>query len=110
MAVKSKPKVVVAPPVVAAPVVHDGFWRSALTDHAGEFDTGRILVAVTVVGMIAIAFIDVYLNKAKFDAGAFGVGIGAVLAGFAAYLWGDTKRPDPGKTTTVQVAQTTTTG
>lgn len=80
-----------------------------LTDHAGEFDTGRILVAVVIVGMLLLTWLDVEQNKAHFNPQEFGIGIGAVLGGFAAYLWGDTKRPDTGKITTVQVAQTTTT-
>ncbi len=104
-----KPQVVVAPPVVAVPVVvHDGWMRSILTDHQGEFDTGRILTPIVVVGMLGLAVLDTWKNGAHFDAQAFGIGIGAVLAGLAAYLWGDTKRPDPSVTTSVQMSKTTT--
>jgi hypothetical protein len=105
------PVAATAVPVAAVAVqpVHDNWWRSMLTDHAGEFDTGRILVAVVIVAMCAIQSLDVYYNKAVFKPNEFGIGIGAVLAGFAMYLYGDAKRPEAGKTTTVQVAQTTTT-
>lgn len=107
---KPKPAApVVAAVVPAPPVTRDGFWRSMLTDHNGDFDTGRILVAVVVVAMCAIQLLDVQYNKAVFKPNDFGIGIGAVLAGFAAYLYGDAKRPEPSSTSTVQVSQTTTT-
>jgi len=108
---KAAPVAVAAVPVAAVPVqpVHDNWWRSMLTDHAGEFDTGRILVAVVVVAMCAIQLLDVHYNKAVFKPNDFGIGIGAVLAGFAAYLYGDAKRPEPSKSTSLQVSQTTTT-
>lgn len=76
----------------AAPPAETWF-RSILTDREGNFDTGRILVAVVVIGMIAVSGYDVIVNGREFKAGDFGYGVGAVLVGFGAYLWGDTRRP-----------------
>lgn len=76
----------------AAPPAETWF-RSILTDREGNFDTGRILVAVVVIGMIAVSAYDVIVNHREFKAGDFGYGVGAVLVGFGAYLWGDTRRP-----------------
>lgn len=73
--------------------------KGALTDREGEFDTGRILVAVVVLAMCFMQAWDVIANKVQFNAGQFGAGIGAVLAGFAAYIYTD--RPSPNTTTTV---------
>jgi hypothetical protein len=77
--------------------------QSALTDHQGEFDAGRILVAVAMCGLQAW---DTGVNKVAFNAMTFGTGVGAVLAGFAAYLYGDAKRP---ATTTVLESRSVTT-
>lgn len=67
------------------------WFRSALTDREGEFDTGRILVAIVAIWMCGIQGWDVMFNKHEFNAQSFGTGIGAVLVGFAAYLFGDRK-------------------
>ena len=67
-----------------------------------------VTVAVVVVAMCVIQMWDVHFNKAVFKPNDFGVGVGAVLTGFAAYLYGDAKRPDPSSTSSVQVSQTTT--
>jgi len=86
----------------------DNHWiRSALTDHQGEFDTGRILVAVVIVVMLALQGYDVIVNLREFKPNDLGMGVAGVLGGFAAYLWGDTRRPQA-NTTTIQAMQTTT--
>lgn len=112
MAGKPKPRAVAAvalpAPAVAVPVPHDNWLRSALTDHNGDFDTGRILVAVVILAMCFVQWVDVQYNNATFKPNDFGVGVGSVLVGFAAYLYGDAKRPDPSKTTTMQIAKTET--
>jgi hypothetical protein len=87
------------------------WYHSIFTDHDGEFDTGRVLVAIVILGMCWMQWYDVKYNAVEFDAQKFGTGIAAVLAGFAAYLWGDTRRPPlipPSTTTTVQSTQVTT--
>lgn len=108
---KAAPKAAPAPilPQPAAVVApdHEAIWRAVFTDREGEFDTGRVLVAVVVLTMCGIAA----FHGDKFDPQGFGVGIGSVLGGFAAYLWGDTRRPPPSPpttTTTVQQTQVTT--
>lgn len=80
----------------AKAAVAEAWYRAIFTDRNGEFDTGRVLVAVTIIGMLGLAWLDVDHNKAHFDTQAFGIGIGAVLAGFAAYLATD-KKPEPPK-------------
>lgn len=65
-----------------------GFAKSALGDPSGAWDAGRILVALTVVCMLAIQAYDVIGNGREFKAQDIGIGIGAVLTGFAAYLYG----------------------
>jgi hypothetical protein len=80
--------------------------KSALTDHQGDFDTGRILVAVVILAMCALQGWDTVVNKVVFNATTFGTGVGAVLAGFAAYLYGDAKRPST--TTTLESRSVTT--
>lgn len=81
------------------------FWRSILTDHYGDFDLGAVLVGVVVVFMCANAGYDtVYLHQ-HFDAQNFGIGVGAVLAGFAGY-----KAWDRRQSGTTSYAATTTTG
>jgi hypothetical protein len=86
------------------------WYRSIFTDRDGDFDTGRVLVAVVILAMCWMQWYDVKWNETEFNAQSFGTGIGAVLAGFAAYLWGDTRRPPPippSTTTTVQSTQVT---
>jgi predicted membrane-bound mannosyltransferase len=61
------------------------FW----TDNRGAWDTGRVIVPLAVLAMIAISAFDVVSNGRAFNAQDLGVGVGAVLAGFAAYLYGD---------------------
>jgi hypothetical protein len=103
--VKAKPQAAVVQTVTAptppAPQVagKDPWFRSILTDHAGDFDMGAVLVGVVVVFMCANSGYDTTILHTKFDAQAFGIGVAAVLGGFAAYKWGDAKRP-PGTTTT----------
>ncbi|MGH7490701.1 MAG: hypothetical protein ACREMY_34565 [bacterium] len=63
------------------------FWRAVFTDREGNFDTARVLVAVVILTMCAIAL----MHPEKFDPQAFGTGVGAVLVGFAGYLFGDRK-------------------
>lgn len=73
--------------------LNEPWYRATLTDAAGEFDSGRLWVAVTVLAMVGISAYDVIVNGREFKANDLGIGVGAVLTGFAAYLWGDTKRP-----------------
>ena len=74
-----------------APPASDWF-RSAMTDHNGDFDLGAILVGVVAVFMCLNSGYDTIALHKPFDAQAFGVGIGAMLAGFAAYKYGDARR------------------
>lgn len=86
----------------------DPWYRSILTDHNGDFDMGAVLVGVVTVFMCANSGFDTVMLHTKFDAQSFGIGIAAVLGGFAAYKWGDAKRPDT--TVTSVTASTVTTG
>src|SRR5262245_2170033 len=43
---------------VPAPL-KEPWYRSMLTDHNGYFDTGRILVAVVIIGMLLLTWLDV---------------------------------------------------
>lgn len=76
-----------------APRKREPWYRATLTDVRGEYDSGRIWVAVTVLAMVGISAYDVMVNGREFKANDLGIGVGAVLTGFAAYLWGDTRRP-----------------
>ena len=86
----------------------DPWFRSILTDHAGDFDLGAVLVGIVVCFMCLAAGYDAMVLGKTFDAERFGIGVASVLAGFAAYKWGDAKRA-PSSTTTIQATQTTTT-
>jgi hypothetical protein len=63
--------------------------HDAVTDREGAFDTARLLVPAVILTMCwnAIMHADTYNPQ------SFGMGIGAVLGGFAAYLFGDAARP-----------------
>lgn len=78
----------------------DPLWRSILTDHNGDFDMGAVLIGVVAVYMCAASGYDVFVLSKTFDAQQFGTGIAAMLVGFAAYKWGDAKRPQTTTTTT----------
>lgn len=96
--------------VVAAPA-REPWYRSLFTDREGDFDTGRVLVAVVILSMCWMQWYDVRYNGVEFDAQKFGLGIAGVLGGFAAYLWGDTRRPPapvPSTTTSIKQEQVTT--
>lgn len=73
-----------------------GVWKSVSTDYDNHtFDTGRFLVVLVVIAMIFLQGWDVIAHAAKFDAQSFGTGIGALLLGLGAYIFGDnTKRPE----------------
>ncbi|MEY2873709.1 MAG: hypothetical protein RLZZ373_1080 [Pseudomonadota bacterium] len=84
-----------APPVQEAPPpLLPNWWRTALTDRNGDFDTGRILTPISIVWVLVLASYDVIVNHATFNAQEVGTGIGLILGGLAAYLWGDSK-PSP---------------
>lgn len=86
------------------------WYRSVLTDHNGDFDAGAILVCVVVGFMCCNGGYDTIIMHRQFDPEKFGIGIAAVLTGFAAYKWGDSKRaPLPGTTVTT-ATQTIATG
>jgi hypothetical protein len=68
-----------------------------VTDDNGHLDTGRLLTPIVVLAMLGIDAWAVIVNKQIFDAQQLGIGIASVLAGLAAYLWGD-KKPTPGAT------------
>lgn len=94
-----KKKIVVAP---AAPISVPGkepLWRSILTDHNGDFDMGAVLVGVVAIFMCAAAGWDTLILNNPFNAQQFGIGVAAMLGGFAAYKWGDAKRPETTTTT-----------
>lgn len=83
-----------APP----PPLLPSWWRTALTDRNGDFDTGRIITPVAVFWVLSLSTYDTVVNGATFDAQKIGTGIGLILGGLAAYLWGDSK-PTPKSTT-----------
>lgn len=60
-----------------------------LTDRDGAFDTGRVLVPLVIGTMCYKA-----LTATNYDPQSFGAGVGAVLVGFSAYLFGDARRPN----------------
>jgi len=64
-------------------------------------------VAVVIIAMLALQGYDVIVNLREFKPNDLGMGVAGVLGGFAAYLWGDTRRPQA-NTTTIQAMQTTT--
>lgn len=103
MTARRKAKTVVAKTVVVAapipPPGKDPWYRSILTDHNGDFDMGAVLVGVVALFMCANSGYDTIILHSKFNAQEFGIGIAAMLGGFAAYKWGDSKRP-PGTVTT----------
>lgn len=108
---KPKPRVrvaktVSAPTVVAAPI-KEPWFRALLTDHNGDWDFGAWLVAVVTIFMCANSWYDVHILHNKFDAQAFGAGIAAMLVGFAAYKYGDAKRPPGMSVTTTTTAAAT---
>lgn len=78
------------------------WYRSILTDHYGDFDLGAILVGIVILTMCVLEYVDVKINHKNFDPEKFGIGVGAVLVGFAGYKFGDAKRA-PGTTTTTAV-------
>lgn len=90
--------------VTPAPVVDipgkDPWYRSILTDHNGDFDMGAILVGVVALFMCINSGYDTIVLHTKFNAQEFGIGVAAMLGGFAAYKWGDAKRPPMVTTTT----------
>jgi len=110
---KPKPKPTPFQPVVPAAIAtvvvapREPWYRSIFTDRDGDFDTGRLLVNVVVLTMCYIAI----THGDKFDPQNFGIGIGSVLGGFAAYLFGDAQRPPakaPSTVTEVKQTQVTT--
>jgi hypothetical protein len=107
---KRKPTPAVLPvaiPVALPDAPRERWYRSIFTDSHGDFDTGRLLVNVVILTMCAIAL----THGDKFDAQNFGIGIGSVLTGFAAYLFGDAQRPPqsaPSTVTEVKQTQVTT--
>ncbi len=100
-----------APPMVVSVPTREPWYRSVFTDREGDFDTGRVLVAIVILSMCWLEWYDVVYNGVEFDAQKFGLGIAGVLGGFAAYLWGDTRRPPtpvPSTTTSIKQEQVTT--
>lgn len=70
----------------------DSFWRDVLTDLHDDFDTGRFLALITVVAGVFLAAWTVMIQGKAFDAQSYGIGVGGLLTGLAAYLFGDAKR------------------
>lgn len=79
----------------------DPWYRSILTDHNGDFDMGAVLVGIVAIFMCSASAYDTTMNGREFNAQQFGIGVAAMLGGFAAYKWGDSKRPETTTTTTV---------
>ena len=79
--------------------------RDAVTDYDGHtFDTGRLLIALGCLAMVALATWQVVMNHGVFDAQAFGLGYGGIVGGFGVYAMGDNRRPPlPAATETTQV-------
>lgn len=64
----------------------------SVTDFDNEtFDTGRILVVIAVIAMIFFVGYDLIVHKATFDSQSFGIGVGTLLGGLGAYVFGDRK-------------------
>lgn len=74
-----------------SPTVPVSFWREVLTDHADEFDTGRFLALVTVLAGVLLSAWSVIVQGKPFDAQSYGIGVGGLLTGLAAYIFGDAK-------------------
>lgn len=72
---------------------HIGAFRDLITDGRNRVDSGRFIAPFAVFGLVFISAWDVIINHAKFDPQSLGVGIGAILGGLAAYLYGDAKHP-----------------
>lgn len=104
---KRKQTVTVVEPVAPTPQPitppSTPYWRSVMTDHNGDFDLGALLVAVVILVMCVVEAFDVKRGK-PFNPQEFGIGVAAVLGGFAAYKWGDARRPPP--STMTATAQT----
>lgn len=96
---RKRPAVVPDPPGKPLEPPHappaDTWFRSIMTDHNGDFDLGAVLVGVVTVAMCLNSGYDTIILHTKFNAQEFGIGIGAMLAGFAAYKFGDAKRATP---------------
>lgn len=72
------------------------FFKHISTDYDNQtFDTGRALVVIVVISMVLMQAWDVVIHKAAFHPQEFGAGVGALLVGLGAYLFGDSKRPEP---------------
>lgn len=54
----------------------------------------RLSIGLAIVAMIALAAVDLWINK-KFDPQQFGVGAGGLFAGGAALLWGKRDKETP---------------
>lgn len=92
--------------MATTPRDREPWWRSPLTDYDENIDGGAVWVALSVFAMIALSAWDVLHNGRKFEASELGMGVGALLGGWAAYKWGDS-RSRPGGS--VQVRSTTST-
>jgi hypothetical protein len=100
-----------APVAVAAVPEREPWYRSVFTDREGEFDTGRVLVAIVIFALIYFEYVHVTVHGNPFDAQSFGIAVAGILGGFAAYLYGDAKRPPapvPSTTTDIRQQQVTT--
>lgn len=114
---KRKPKIAplatpaVVPVAVTAVSVREPWYRSVFTDRDGDFDTGRVLVAIVIFALIYFEYVHVAVHGNPFDAQSFGIAVAGILGGFAAYLYGDAKRPPapvPSTTTDIRQQQVTT--
>lgn len=76
---------------MTTPAVRERWYVAPFTDSEGAVDNGSIVVAVTVLAVIGLSAYDVIHNGRPFNAAELGMGIGSVLAGFAAYRWGDAR-------------------
>jgi hypothetical protein len=61
---------------------------------------GAVLVGVVTLFMCVNSGYATIEYAQPFNAQEFGIGIAAMLTGFAAYKWGDAKRPEKTTTTT----------
>lgn len=94
-----KKTIVVAPVSPEPSPEKKPFWRGVLTDHNGDFDMGAVLVGFVAIFMCVAQWYATSVNGDTFNPQEFGIGIAAMLGGFAAYKWGDAKRPDTTTTT-----------
>jgi len=71
--------------------------KDLTTDYDNQtFDTGRVLGVIIVVAYVVFTGHSVFVMGVPFNGQEFGIGIGAILTGLGACIWGDNRRPQYG--------------